>query len=135
MALVTWNNGMSVGVLRIDQQHQKLIEVINDLHEAISAGKGDQVHGALFMELVDYFTRNFDTEEELMRQHAYPELEDHRRLHEGFTVKIRELRDRAGSGERAISEEALRFLMDWLLRHDISVDKKLGAFLNERGIK
>lgn len=135
MALVSWSASMSVGVERIDVQHQNLVEVINDLHEAISAGKGEKVHNALFTELADYFTRHFETEEELMRLHAYPAGEEHRNLHAGFILKVRELRNRAGRGEHAISEEALRYLTDWLLQHDISVDKLLGAYLNERGIK
>ena len=135
MALIEWNPGMSVGVERIDLQHQKLVEVINDLHEAIGMGNGEEVHNALFMELADYFTRNFETEEELMRVHAYPEAEVHRSLHEGFVRKVREMRGRASSGEPAVSDEALRYLTDWLLRHDISVDKKLGKYLNERGVK
>ncbi len=135
MALVNWNASMNVGVERIDRQHRKLVEVINDLHEAIGAGRGEKVHNALFTELADYFTHHFGTEEELMRQHAYPEGEEHRSLHEGFVLKVRELRGRASSGEPAVSEEALRYLTDWLVRHDITVDKKLGAFLNGRGIK
>ena len=135
MALIEWNPGMSVGVERIDLQHQKLVEVINDLNEAIGAGKGEAVQEALFLEVVDYFTQNFDTEEELMSAHSYPEFEVHRNLHEGFSRRVRELRSRASAGAQGISEEALHFLMDWLVRHDIAVDKKLGAYLNERGIK
>ncbi len=134
MSILSWGSHMSVGVKVIDDQHKKLVAVINELDEAVVAGKGSQVHDALFEELTDYFTQNFSTEEELMLVHDYPEYELHRALHVDFTAKVKELRARALKGEQTISEEALAFLTDWLIHHDIAVDKKLGAFLVERNV-
>ncbi|MBI1864448.1 MAG: hemerythrin, partial [Nitrospirae bacterium] len=43
MTLVTWDSTWSVNVKEIDAQHQKLIGIVNDLHEAIKAGKARDV--------------------------------------------------------------------------------------------
>jgi hemerythrin len=40
MALIQWNDGLSVNVVEIDRQHQKLIGMINDLNDAMRQGKG-----------------------------------------------------------------------------------------------
>jgi len=40
MALFDWNDQLSVGVAEIDKQHQELVKLINDLHEAMREGAG-----------------------------------------------------------------------------------------------
>ena len=135
MRVVSWNEEMSVGVERIDSQHKKLLEVINDLHEALGSGGGALVTDALFQELSEYISEHFSNEECLMREHLYPELESHRRAHEGFTARVVELKDKAAAGSGNVSGEALSFLWEWLIQHDVLIDKKLGSFLNERGVR
>jgi hemerythrin len=132
MNIVNWEEGMSVGHPQIDGQHKKLIEVINDLSEAVRAGKGAKVYEALFAELADYFTQHFSTEEDLMLSSGFPGYEDHRRLHVGFTSKVKELHAKAFGGDKGVSEEMLKYLINWLIQHDINVDKELGAYLAEQ---
>lgn len=40
MAYLNWTDELSVGIARIDQQHQKIVGFLNDLYEAMQAGKG-----------------------------------------------------------------------------------------------
>jgi hemerythrin len=40
MALITWNDGYSVKVKQFDDQHKKLIDMVNELHDAMGIGKG-----------------------------------------------------------------------------------------------
>jgi len=54
MALITWNAALSVGVKEIDDQHKKLIDLVNQLNDAMHAGKGRDVLGAVLAELVKY---------------------------------------------------------------------------------
>lgn len=135
MPLLDWTDSMNIGIASIDRQHKKLASLINDLNEAVVAGKGDQVYDALFNELVDYFSTHFSTEEGLMIEHDFPDYETHRFLHQGFISKVRELRSMANSGEKRVSEEALHYLVDWLVHHDLSIDKELGKFLAVNHVK
>ena len=52
MSLIQWDNSYSVGVAEIDLQHQKLIEMINYLHKAMSEGKANDVLGHIVNELM-----------------------------------------------------------------------------------
>ena len=73
MALIKWTSALSVAVPEIDLQHQKLVSLINQLHESMLSGKGREVLGGVLNELIDYTKRHFADEEELMRRHNYPE--------------------------------------------------------------
>ena len=131
MPFAIWTDTMSVGIERIDAQHRQLLDAINDLHEAVGAGKGREVREALFQVLAEYVGTHFSTEEELMRRHQYPDIDSHKRAHEGFTAKVRLFRQEAAEGD--VSDEVLTFLKGWLVNHDILIDRKLGAYLNARG--
>ncbi|MGI6102630.1 MAG: hypothetical protein ACOYET_09155 [Bacillota bacterium] len=39
MALIQWSDELSVGVRELDAQHQRLIQMINELNEAMLQGK------------------------------------------------------------------------------------------------
>ena len=43
MALLTWQDKYSVGIAQIDDQHKQLIIMINELNDAMLAGKGKDV--------------------------------------------------------------------------------------------
>lgn len=43
MTYITWNNELSVGNAFIDKDHHKLIDFINELHDAMAQGKGKDV--------------------------------------------------------------------------------------------
>lgn len=39
MSLLAWNENMMIGIESIDNQHQRWIGLINDLHEAMQQGR------------------------------------------------------------------------------------------------
>jgi len=54
MALMQWNDSLSVNVGMIDKQHQKLVGMINELNDAMRQGKGKDILGKTLNELVAY---------------------------------------------------------------------------------
>lgn len=134
MRFAEWTDSLSVGVEKIDAQHKKLLEVINDLHDAVKAGKGGDVLGALFEELSTYVSTNFSTEEAFMERFSYPKAEGHKRAHDGFASKVLDLRTKSPNDATAVGDEALAYLKDWIINHDVLIDRELGEFLNKRGI-
>ena len=51
MAFFEWNDGYSVGVAEADEQHRRLIGLIDQLHEAMTQGAGRQSVGSAIDEL------------------------------------------------------------------------------------
>lgn len=79
MALITWNENYSVKVKQFDDQHKKLIDMINELHDAMKVGKGKDVMEKILAGLIQYTVTHFANEERLMKQHNYPDYEQHKK--------------------------------------------------------
>ncbi|MDD2487138.1 MAG: bacteriohemerythrin [Candidatus Gracilibacteria bacterium] len=129
MAFITWNSTLVVGHPQIDQEHQKLVNSLNELHDAMKAGKGSEVCKKVLKELVTYTVAHFATEEKLMTQKSYPDFPSHKREHEELLKQARELNEKVQSGTMTISITVLDFLKNWLAKHIQGTDKKLGKFL------
>ena len=52
MALMTWSDQLSVNIKQVDNQHMKLVELLNNFHEAMKVGKGKEAMGKTFSELL-----------------------------------------------------------------------------------
>ncbi len=80
MPIVTWRDEYNVNVAVIDSQHQKMLELVNNLHTAVEARiKKDDLKDML-VELVEFTRMHFSTEEQLMKEHGYPGLGQHQEL-------------------------------------------------------
>ena len=130
MALLQWSENLSVGVVEMDRQHQKLVELVNRLYQAMGEGKGDNLKKEILTELLTYTKIHFSAEERLMREHGYPQLADHKRLHDQLMDKVIQMNDKIRSGRMVPSVSLGTFLKDWLLTHILQQDKKYGAFVH-----
>ena len=134
MAFLEWKSNMSVGVAAMDAQHQKLIQLINQLAEAMSAGKGNLVLQSVLTELVTYTKTHFASEEGLLSKNNYPEYGEQKTEHDHFTKKIVDFQTQFKEGKIALSIELMNFLREWLLDHIQGRDKRYGVFLNSKSI-
>ena len=130
-----WNDSFSVGVAEFDNQHKKLIELINLLYDAMKAGKGKDVLGKIFSDLIEYTKVHFASEEKLMDQFHYSDVISHSDAHKELTQKVLELQAEYIKGNVFISIDTMNFLKDWLTKHILSTDKKYGKFFNDAGVK
>jgi hemerythrin len=46
--LIKWNEFYAVNIKEIDYQHKKLIELINQMNNAMKAGKGKETESAVY---------------------------------------------------------------------------------------
>jgi hemerythrin len=135
MALITWNDTLSVNVAEIDQQHQKLIAMINELNDAMKLGKGKDVLGKIVNSLISYTAIHFKTEENYFAQFGYPDTEDHKKEHVAFVQKVIAFKEGFEKKEISLTIEVMGFLSDWLKNHIMGTDKKYTRFFNEMGLK
>lgn len=135
MALFVWSEKMSVGIGKIDKEHMGLFDIMNKLHEEMLAGRGKDVLGQVLTKLLDYTKIHFGNEEALLRQHGYPGLADHIKLHEAFKQKIAELDAKLKVGNTSLAVNALDFLRDWLIKHIQGIDFQYKPFLAAKGVK
>ena len=118
MALLVWQAELDTGIDVIDQQHHRIVALINQLAEATT--RDDQA--AVLEELVDYTLSHFAFEEELMEEAGYAFCAAHKRVHEVFVKRVSEYRMRFQAGED-ITDELRTMLSRWLFNHIRGDDK------------
>ena len=135
MSLIKWNDSFSVNIVRVDQEHKKLFQMINDLTDAMKAGKGKDVLGGILDGLLSYTASHFQTEENYFQQVKYPDAAAHKKEHTAFVQKISEFKKDFDAGRATVSVNILQFLSKWLQNHIKGTDQKYSSFLNENGIR
>lgn len=134
MALIQWDSSFSVNVRELDDQHGALIKLINELHDAMQAGKAKDLLNKIIVELVNYTVNHFSTEEKYFAQFGYTEAETHIAEHKKFIDEVASFKKEFDEGRLGLSIKVMNFLSDWLRNHIKGTDKKYGPFFNMKGL-
>jgi hemerythrin len=135
MGLINWSSKYSVGVKNLDEQHQVIMNTLNELHAAMLKGQAKSAASELLPKILRHARDHFSTEERLMESTKYPGLAEHRAEHLTLLSKIDEMAARHKRGDNSVYLELLNFMRDWLTQHMQQVDKKYTAWFNEHGIR
>ena len=124
-----WNQQYSVGNDLLDQQHDELFSILNQLNAHILKGQTQGLTWSLLDRLILYTQKHFHTEESLMRQSGYPQLEGHCKRHCQLTAQVQKYVAQLDRGEAIRNTDVLSFLSDWLRQHIAHEDKAFGNWL------
>ena len=130
MQLFPWDRDYEIGIIEIDRQHRHLVDIINELADAMIAQKGHETVPLILDKLVDYIQLHFTTEEEVMRRENFPALDKQRREHLDMTGQVLEFRKNYSQNLEVSPSEVLGFLCTWLKSHILESDMEFGRFLN-----
>ena len=127
---VELDEDFSVSVPLMDDQHKKLIIMINDLFQRCVSGStsSNLTFAMAVKDAADYAKTHFRIEEEYLEKAAYPGLGDQKREHELFMTEVYSTFEKYKKGE-AMPLDLVRFLKKWLLNHIAVADKKYTAYL------
>ena len=128
MAFITWTNDISVNE-EINNQHKNLFDILNKLHESVTAGAEQGTLAKILVSLIDYTVEHFETEEKYFAEYSYPHTAEHKNEHIKLTQAAIELQEKFKEGNLTISFDLLDFLYDWLTTHTSDSDKKFSDFL------
>jgi len=135
MSLIEWGNKLNVDIEEIDNQHKKLVGLVNDLHLAMKERKAKETLGKIIEGLKDYAIVHFATEEKYFDQFNYVNSTSHKREHQGFIDKVNEFNAGFDKGKIMLSMEIMDFLKEWLLNHIQKKDMAYASFFHEKGLK
>jgi hemerythrin len=130
MALLSWSTEYSVEVESIDEQHQQLFAMLNELHDAMKAGKGTEQAPLVLKKLAEYVCEHFAWEEALMAKAGYPDLARHKAEHDKLTNEVAKMLQELESGKTVLSMKLQGFLRSWLQEHILGCDKKYVSYLS-----
>ena len=116
--LLAWTPDLSVGIEIIDNQHKRIVEYINQLHEA-RIRQDKEAISQVIEELVDYTLSHFSFEESMMEEAHYRFLAPHKRVHELFVRRVAEYQQRFKLGENVevVAGDMQNTLITWLMNH------------------
>jgi len=130
--LFVWDEAFNTGIDKIDQDHQALVKLINDLYEAMQDGSGGALLLPIFSALKRYTENHFNQEEQHMIECQAPDQEKHFQQHRTMAAKLADRESRHRHGEEAISLQTLTFLRDWLKNHICDVDQAMANQLRKQ---
>ena len=133
--LIQWGPKYMLGIPSIDNQHKRLVELINQLHTAMKQRQSASVTGKILDELVDYTQVHFAFEEQAQSEAQYPELDSHKEVHEKLVGQVVDFQRKFHAGNTLLSMELMDFLKDWLINHILGTDKKYVPAMKNAGIK
>jgi len=133
--LFPWSDTYSVQIGIIDMQHKNLVNIINELHQAMITGHGKDQLGVILSTLIKYTQVHFKTEEGLMESHQYQEYSRHKTEHDQLVKTVLDFRAKFQRNELGLTIEVMSFLKEWLIKHILGCDKRYGPFLNARGVR
>jgi hemerythrin len=131
-----WDKSYSVGVAIFDDEHKKLIAIINDLYDAIAAGADRIALRSIADRLIEYAIMHLQHEELYFNDWAYPDAEKHTAMHNAMKQLVFSYRARIEEGDPPeLAREMLEYLRNWLTQHIMVEDRKYGEFLCSKGLR
>lgn len=122
MAYLVWQEDLNTGIQIIDDQHKRIVAMINLLIHANENNHSREEVGEVLAELVDYTLSHFAFEEALLEEAGYAFTRPHKRVHEIFTGRVSEYNMRFQAGED-VTQELINLLSRWLFNHIRNDDK------------
>ena len=119
----------------LDEDHKKLVGMVNELYDAMQAGQGRDSLGRILNGLVQYTKFHFAREEKFFAQTGYPAAAPHKQEHDALTRQVLDVQQKYAAGATAtLSLDVMQFLKNWLINHIQGSDQKYRPHLNAKGI-
>ena len=132
MSYLKWSDKYSLNVEEIDEQHKKLVGLVNDMYDAMQAGKGRDMIEMVIAEFVAYTDYHFKSEEHLLRQNGYPEYNEHKEMHDNLSRKAHSIKEAFDKGNTPSAIEVMLLLTNWLNIHILEEDRKYKPYAQSK---
>lgn len=136
--LIPWKDEFALGIEEIDEQHKRMLSIINKLFTLFEDEKyndQDEIN-KIIKEMTDYANYHFATEEKYFDIFNYEKKAAHLEIHNQYRLKIsnwhkcyQELCD------RKVFFEISGYLQDWWTWHINNTDREYVAFFKANGVK
>jgi len=134
MTVIDWSENLSLKIKLIDEQHKKLIDLINDFYDGINKSSSKEKIFEMINAMKNYAGFHFSTEENLLQRYNFPDYQNHRNTHDKFIVSVNNFEERFKSGKLLLSLEITNFIKEWITNHIMKTDKQYADFLIKNGV-
>ncbi len=117
-----------LGIQEIDEQHKVLVENLQQLNAWRSKGHGYSAALNAFLSLGQYVQSHFRDEEDFMKSHGYPKLDEHAAQHQQLVAKLQTIEQHVMNGDD-ITDELLATMSKWVIEHIGEDDMQIATYL------
>ena len=122
-----WNANFATGIAVLDEQHQKLVALLNQLASHFASESQDDIVQQVLQELTDYTVYHFQYEEKLWTSVLPDDLsQQHQATHEHFIDAIQRFRQTTRPDNL---HDMLAFLTHWLSFHILDTDRYMASIV------
>lgn len=126
---IKWKDSLSVGIDIIDNDHKKLLGMINQLQTAAHYQTDDALIESTLNDLIDYTKYHFAREEQLMQKNNYPGFEAHKKQHEAMVQQVTQFINEYRIDKTRTIDNVILYLKTWLINHINGSDQEYTPFL------
>jgi hemerythrin len=134
-AFFSWKEDYSVNIKEIDDQHKKIIEMLNVLYIAFMKKEHQEKLEKIIVELGNYAVYHFATEEKYFREFKFSGKMEHINEHVRFREKVSLFSEEFQRNNSVLTFSVINFLKDWLNKHILIDDKKYMKCFSENGLR
>jgi hemerythrin len=136
MQIIEWKDDYSVGVKELDEQHKKILQIVNRISELIESNNFEKSEvEKILQELSDYAEEHFTNEEIYFREFDYDKTASHLEAHNDYRKRLAEFKAKYGAG---LTKETLLDLADfvdgWWVFHINNTDKEYTECFHQHGL-
>ncbi len=128
MNKIVWSDDYSVGDSTMDFQHKKIAAMINSLIDHKNGDADEEFSAELLSEMTKYCLHHLAEEEQLLKQNAYPDFDEHIESHNIFRHKVVQFCTASTAGVE-VCPVMLAYLVDWWESHIGIEDQKYRAYI------
>lgn len=128
MSEFVWQDDYLLGNKLVDQQHKQLFDLANQLVK--SSRKEDLIDNA--MRLYKHVREHFQAEESFMKDHGYPDYQQHVLTHNLMLDKLVHVSDKIRTDEWQQQEVRL-FMREWI-GHILDEDSAINSYFQSKSI-
>ncbi len=135
MQKIEWKKDFELDIKIIDEQHKKLVTIINELLDVIQT---EPINEKMILTSIDdvkkYSTEHFATEEGYMKEFSCNNTDSHIEVHDQFVNKLTAIENKINEAGTSMAFELIDFLIHWFVTHEAEFDKKFVKCFKNNGL-
>ena len=131
MIHVPWQERYAIHYQEVDQEHQELLGILNQLVDLVGQKVAPEQVTEIFGHLCRYAIQHFTSEERFLKASGYPKLAQQEAEHAWFVNRIVELDRSYDPGDPLLVETTMAFLKDWFVGHIMNSDQDYAQWVKD----
>jgi len=131
---ILWNEKYNTGIQEIDDQHKKLIKILNSLYESFVDRTTNEKLKEVVQEMAKYTEYHFGVEEKYFKEFNYSGADEHIAEHQTFVQNVKTFQEDMEQGKVSVTFQLMNFLRSWLIEHINGTDRRYISLFKEKGL-